>query len=180
MVSSCYIRSHTFTDKAANVAKTGLDTADTANLHVPFKVREGERDSCNLSYLTPKVWKTSENKEGSITFSTGDIFLEGEYPETVIADRRLYVTYQQRFYDYLNKKMDNVFLITSVGSYTLIPHLRLGKDMSKTFHFPSFSMVAGDITVNIMRTDLKSSSREAQNWLDGQVFTDMEKYMPFH
>ena len=24
------------TDKAANIAKTGLDTADTANLHVPF------------------------------------------------------------------------------------------------------------------------------------------------
>ena len=50
------------TDKAANIAKTGLDTADTANLHVPFKVCEGERTVCNLSYLTPKVWKTSENR----------------------------------------------------------------------------------------------------------------------
>lgn len=25
-----------------------------------------------------------------------------------------------------NKKMDNVFLITSVGSYTLIPHFEIG------------------------------------------------------
>lgn len=114
------------TDKAANVAKTGLDTADTANLHVPFKVREGERIVCNLSYLTPKVWKTTENKENSITFSTGDIFLEGEYPETVIADEDYTSRTNKGFYDYLNKKMDNVFLITSVGSYTLIPHFEIG------------------------------------------------------
>ena len=114
------------TDKAANIAKTGLDTADTANLLVPFKVREGERIVCNLSYLTPKVWKTTENKENSITFSTGDIFLEGEYPETVIADEDYTSRTNKGFYDYLNKKMDNVFLITSVGSYTLIPHFEIG------------------------------------------------------
>ena len=35
------------TDKAANIAKTGLDTADTANLHVPFKVSE------RLTHLSP-------------------------------------------------------------------------------------------------------------------------------
>ena len=98
------------TDKAANIAKTGL----------------GERVVCNLSYLTPKVWKTAENKEGSITFSTGDIFLEGEYPETVIADEDYTSRTNKGFYDYLNKKMDNVFLITSVGSYTLIPHFEIG------------------------------------------------------
>ncbi len=50
------------TDKAANVAKTGLDTADTANLHVPFKVREGERIVCNLSYLTRKCGKLRKTK----------------------------------------------------------------------------------------------------------------------
>ena len=51
--------------------------------------------------------------------------------------------------------------------------------MSKTFHFPSFSMVAGDITVNISLNRFEKQFQEAQNWLDGQVFTDMEKYMPF-
>lgn len=51
--------------------------------------------------------------------------------------------------------------------------------MSKTFHFPSFSMVAGDITVNISLNRFEKQFKEAQNWLDGQVFTDMEKYMPF-
>lgn len=51
--------------------------------------------------------------------------------------------------------------------------------MSKTFYFPSFSMVAGDITVNISLNRFEKQFQEAQNWLDGQVFTDMEKYMPF-
>lgn len=51
--------------------------------------------------------------------------------------------------------------------------------MSKTFHFPGFSMVAGDITVNISLNRFEKQFQEAQNWLDGQVFTDMEKYMPF-
>lgn len=51
--------------------------------------------------------------------------------------------------------------------------------MSKTFHFPSFSMVAGDITVNISLNRFEKQFQEAQNWLDGQVFTNMEKYMPF-
>ena len=50
--------------------------------------------------------------------------------------------------------------------------------MSKTFHFPSFSMVAGDITVNISLNRFEKQFQEAQNWLDGQVFTDMDKYMP--
>jgi hypothetical protein len=40
-------------------------------------------------------------------------------------------------------------------------------------------MVAGDITVNISLNRFEKQFQEAQNWLDGQVFTDMEKYMPF-
>ncbi len=70
--------------------------------------------------------------------------MEGEYPETVIADED-YTSRTNKgfFYDYLNKKMDNVFLITSVGSYTLIPHFEIEESnmASKIFHFPSFSIV---------------------------------------
>ena len=50
---------------------------------------------------------------------------------------------------------------------------------SKTFHFPSFSIVKGDIKVNVSLNRLEKQFQEAQYWLDGQVFTDMEKYMPF-
>ena len=52
--------------------------------------------------------------------------MEGKYPETVIADEDYTSRTNNGFYDYLNKKMDNVFLITSVGSYTLIPHFEIG------------------------------------------------------
>lgn len=50
---------------------------------------------------------------------------------------------------------------------------------SKIFHFPSFSVVEGDITVNISLNRFEKQYREAQYWLDGQVFTDMEPFMPF-
>lgn len=50
---------------------------------------------------------------------------------------------------------------------------------SKTFHFPSFSIVKGDIKVNVSLNRFEKQFQEAQYWLDGQLFTDMEKYMPF-
>ncbi len=50
---------------------------------------------------------------------------------------------------------------------------------SKTFHFPSSSIVKGDIKVNVSLNRFEKQFQEAQYWLDGQVFTDMEKYMPF-
>ena len=50
---------------------------------------------------------------------------------------------------------------------------------SKTFHFPSFSIVKGDIKVNVSLNRFEKQFQEAQYWLDGQVFTDMEKYTPF-
>ena len=50
---------------------------------------------------------------------------------------------------------------------------------SKTFHFPSFSIVKGDIKVNVSLNRFEKQFQEAQYWLDGLVFTDMEKYMPF-
>ena len=30
-------------DKAANIAKTGLDSADTANLHVKYRIKDGKK-----------------------------------------------------------------------------------------------------------------------------------------
>lgn len=51
--------------------------------------------------------------------------------------------------------------------------------MSKMFHFHSFSIVRGDIKVNVSLNRFEKQFQEAQYWLDGQVFTDMEKYMPF-
>lgn len=45
-------------------------------------------------------------------------------------------------------------------------------------HFPSFSIVYGDIKANISLDRFASQYREAQFWLDSQVMTDMVPYMP--
>ena len=116
-------------DKAANVAKTGLDNADTANLHVKYRVVDGNKIVGDKPYLSPTDWEKQPNDDlpGSITFATGDFFMQGEYTETPVLDSDYADRVNGGFYDYMNKRHDYVFLITTVGGpYTLIPHFEIG------------------------------------------------------
>lgn len=116
-------------DKAANVAKTGLDSADTANLHVKYHTVDGTVMVGDKPYLPPKEWENQPNDDlsESITFASGDFFMQGEYTETPILDSDYANRVDGGFYDYLNKRHDYVFLITTVGGpYTLIPHFEIG------------------------------------------------------
>lgn len=49
---------------------------------------------------------------------------------------------------------------------------------SKTFHFPGFSIVSGDIKADVSLNRFEEQFQEAQFWLDGQVMNDMVPYMP--
>lgn len=49
---------------------------------------------------------------------------------------------------------------------------------SKTFHFPGFSIVSGDIKADVSPNRFEKQFQEAQFWLDGQVMNDMVPYMP--
>ena len=116
-------------DKAANVAKTGLDSADSANLHVRYRIVDGKKMVGDKPYMEPKVWEKQPNDDlsNSITFASGDFFMEGEYTEEPAIDSDYENRVDGGFYDYMNKRHDNVFLITMVGGpYTLIPHFELG------------------------------------------------------
>lgn len=116
-------------DKAANVAKTGLDSADTANLHVKYHTVDGTVMVGDKPYLPPKEWGKQPNDEleESITFASGDFFMQGEYAETPILDSDYSDRVNSGFYNYMNKRHDYVFLITTVGGpYTLIPHFEIG------------------------------------------------------
>lgn len=116
-------------DKAANVAKTGLDGADTANLHVKYRIVDGNKMIGDKPYLPPKEWENQPNDDlsESITFASGDFFIQGEYTETPILDSDYANRVDGGFYDYINKRHDYVFLITTVGGpYTLIPHFEIG------------------------------------------------------
>lgn len=48
----------------------------------------------------------------------------------------------------------------------------------RTFHFPGFSLVEGDIKVNVNLNRFEKQFQEAQYYLDGQVMNDMIPYMP--
>lgn len=49
---------------------------------------------------------------------------------------------------------------------------------SKMFHFPKWSLVEGDIKVNVSLNRFEKQFQDAQYWLDGQVMNDMVPYMP--
>lgn len=48
----------------------------------------------------------------------------------------------------------------------------------KIKHFKRFSVVQGDIKVNVNLSRFEKQYRDAQFWLDSQVMTDMVPYMP--
>ena len=48
----------------------------------------------------------------------------------------------------------------------------------RTFHFPSFSLVEGDIKVDVSLDRFEEQFQKAQYYLDGQVMNDMVPYMP--
>ena len=118
-------------NKAANQAKTGLQDADTANLHVKYTTFDNVKMIGRLRWLPPKEWRSQEisQLQESLTFADGeDFFMQGEYPESVIvdADYENGIEYSG-FYDFVNRQYDNVFVISNVGGpYTLIPHFEIG------------------------------------------------------
>lgn len=49
---------------------------------------------------------------------------------------------------------------------------------SKTFHFPGFSLVEGDIKVDVSLNRFEKQYQKAQYYLDNQIMNDMVLYMP--
>lgn len=49
---------------------------------------------------------------------------------------------------------------------------------SRTFHFPKFSIVEGDIKADVSLKRFEKQYQEAQFWLDSEVMTSMVPFMP--
>lgn len=49
---------------------------------------------------------------------------------------------------------------------------------SRTFHFPGFSIVSGDIKADVSLNRFEKQFQKAQFWLDERVMTNMVPYMP--
>lgn len=116
------------TDRGAIMKKYGADVSDTAQLHIRCTLDGEKRLVGNVPYLAPKEWlaQTNDSLAESIAFNPEtDFFWAGEWTDGAVND----ANYREGFYQYMNKRKEHVYKITSVGGpYSLIPHFEiLGK-----------------------------------------------------
>ena len=114
-------------DRAAIMAKYGAESKDAVVLNVGYEILNGSKYVDGKLYLPPKEWENQTNNKlsDSLTFSSGnnaDFFIVGDYGS---ADPIPDDDYDDGFYNYMNKSKDNVFVITSVGEYSAIPHFEI-------------------------------------------------------
>lgn len=114
-------------DKASIIAKYGTESQDNAVLNVKYHSGDDAVMVGDKKYLLPKAWKKSEDAlSDTLTFTAGtqefDFFYVGEWEsEEPIADSN----YTGGFYSHMNKAYDEVFVITSVAKYSVIPHFEV-------------------------------------------------------
>ena len=106
-------------DRAEISAKYGPESQDKAILFARYTM-DGENVLVSgKPWALPKAWPGTED---SLTFGTdGDFFWQGEWPGGVVTDAE----YSGGFYGYMNREHDNVFTISSVAKYSVIPHFEI-------------------------------------------------------
>lgn len=125
-------------DTAANLRERGPESADSASLHIRY-ARDRETETAVISgiiiddeaktivkpYMLPKKWTSAEDKETAVTFMKDkDFFYHGIWRgDAPIKDSEYG---KKGFYDYMKRNEDEVFLITNVGKYNLLPHFEIG------------------------------------------------------
>lgn len=118
----------------------GGRTSDDVMLHIPFTWRGDDamiscRSKDDKTQKVLKKWYSKEDwhrnlePEDGITFAFGesddyDFFIEGVFDEfpSPISDRNFE---RKGFYGYMNTNYGNLFAITSVQRFSLIPHFEL-------------------------------------------------------
>lgn len=115
-------------DKASIVAKYGSNSQDNAVLNVKYHSGDNAVMVGDKKYLLPKEWsrQTEDVLAESLTFASDkeefDFFYEGEWE---IDEPILDGEYTSGFYSHMNKNYDNVFAITSVSKFSVIPHFEV-------------------------------------------------------
>lgn len=115
-------------DKASVIAKYGENSQDSAILNIRYAMKDGKKYIGDKLYLTPKDWDSQTNDllSNSLTFTSGqdmDFFYEGDWGnEDPISD----IDYgAEGFLGHMLKNYDNVFAITSVACFSVIPHFEV-------------------------------------------------------
>lgn len=118
-------------DKASILKVYGADAEDNAKLHIKYNVEGEDIVIGKVVYKKPKEWKNLVKNElqDYVTFKNGkdfDFFVVGEYDTSVpIEDSDYMSSKYEGFYDYMNSKYDDIYTISSVGIYSVIPHIEI-------------------------------------------------------
>lgn len=109
-------------DKSAVIKAYGEQSQDNAILNVAV---DGE-EVAGKRLLLPKEWQKDSAPETAITFTSGedaDFFWAGEWDGSNIIPDDGYGLLG--FRDYMEKHFDNVFEVSSVARFYVIPHLEV-------------------------------------------------------
>lgn len=118
---------HLVTDKSSAWGMQGGRETDNVRLHVRYQITQNGICVGGKPWHEPKAWRKLVAPEEAITFAFGDddfdFFMEGAFDEfpAPISDEQ----FKKGFYNYMNANYDNVFAITSVSKYNLIPHFEI-------------------------------------------------------
>lgn len=120
---------HLVIDKSIIISTYGEQAQDNAMLHIQYKVSGGdavvETGDGSKAYMMPKVFRAMGDPDKNITFAYGDNFdfiMSGAYDGVgPINDE----DYKNGFFNYMNKTHDEVFAITRVAKFNLIPHFEI-------------------------------------------------------
>ena len=116
---------HLIVDRAIIVATYGEQATDNARLHVRYNRSGTDAIVAGRVYYTPKDFARLGDSSGAISFKFGelfDFFIEGDYTDLGVVNDD---SYKNGFYNYMNRTFDNVFVITNVSKYNLIPHFEI-------------------------------------------------------
>lgn len=112
-------------DRSVIVNKYGEQSKDNAVLNVKYHLVDNRKMVNNLPYLDPKEWERQVNDDlpKIITFAQGndfDFFMLGDYgSEEPIEDNK------GTFYRDMQQEYSDVYAITSVAEYSVIPHFQI-------------------------------------------------------
>lgn len=110
-------------DRGAIVKAYGESSQDNAVLNIAL-APDGTIQG--LPYLEPKAWARLDNPQAALTVKAGadaDFFWAGEWTgNKIISDDGYGIV---GFRDYMEKNYDNVFEVTGVSRFSVIPHLEV-------------------------------------------------------
>lgn len=116
---------HLIIDRSIIISTYGEQSSDNAKLHVRYSVTGDGAVVNGKVYMPPKEFRAHGNPSENITFAFGDefdFFMAGEYPDTFPVNDD---SYRNGFFNYMNKTYDEVFAISNVSKFNLIPHFEI-------------------------------------------------------